>query len=65
MTPNISKHEIFGKYFLKCKCEKFQKSAKCSKNAENSVEQGDIGHTIPNKVKLSLKAKEKLQVRYT
>jgi hypothetical protein len=43
----------------------FKNLQKCSKNAENSVEQGDIGHTIPNKVKLSLKAKEKLQVRYT
>ena len=28
MMPNVSKHEIIGKYFLKHKCEKFQKSAK-------------------------------------
>ena len=28
MMPNISKPEIIGKYFLKHKCEKFQKSAK-------------------------------------
>ena len=31
---------------------------KCSKNAENPVEQGDIGHMIPNQGELQLKAKE-------
>jgi hypothetical protein len=38
-----TKHKIIGKYFLKCKCEKFQKSVKMLIKCRKG-EQGDIRH---------------------